>query len=226
MYYIAIKNYHFSITYQLQEINHFMIFIFIGDVIVHETAPVDVVTHCQSCNAALETCDTASLLCHLCSRASNIRRHRHASGQALSCQAEKMVVRSNRILRPVSVGDNVLIPIPNVDRGRGDPRNILCCVLEDKDGNYTLGTNYGTLNSQFARSQFTPTTFKGMSAENVKADITISVREAAREQSIGDGQGFTKCTCKTGCKTKACKCKKSGVLCNSRCHNSLSCKNK
>ena len=40
-----------------------------------------------------------------------------------------MVVRSNRILRHVCVGDNVLVPIPSVDRGRGDPRNLLCCII-------------------------------------------------------------------------------------------------
>jgi len=32
-------------------------------------------------------------------------------------QADEMVSRSNRILRPVNVGDNVLVPIANVDRG-------------------------------------------------------------------------------------------------------------
>ena len=35
-----------------------------------------------------------------------------------------------------------------------------------------------------------------------------------------------RCNCKSGCESGHCKCKKENVLCNSKCHNSLSCKNK
>ena len=40
-------------------------------------------------------------------------------------QADEMVSRSNRILRPVNVGDNVLVPIANVDRGRRDSMDLI-----------------------------------------------------------------------------------------------------
>jgi len=40
-------------------------------------------------------------------------------------QADEMVSRSNRILRPVNVGDNVLVPIANVDRGRREFDNFI-----------------------------------------------------------------------------------------------------
>ena len=53
---------------------------------------------------------------------------------------------------------------------------------------------------------------------------TVSLREAVRSSSIGLGQGFFKCTCTTGCNNR--RCKKPYKICNSRCHNSNSCKNK
>jgi hypothetical protein len=34
----------------------------------------------------------------------------------------------------------------------------------------------------------------------------LCVREAARLESIGDGQGFVKCSCKTGFAIKTCEC--------------------
>ena len=112
-------------------------------------------------------------------------------------QAAKMVVRSNRILRPVCVGDNVLVPIPSVDRGRGDPRSLLCCIIAADGENFKLGTVYGTLETMYCRSRFTPTSFQGMTEANVNKDVSITVRGAARAQSIGDGQGFIRCACKT-----------------------------
>ena len=39
-------------------------------------------------------------------------------------QANRMRNLSERILTEVEVGKNILIPIPIVDRGKGDPRNL------------------------------------------------------------------------------------------------------
>jgi hypothetical protein len=64
-----------------------------------------------------------------------------------------------------------------------------------------------------------PSTFHGLSEAEVDSNTEISVREGARLQSIGDGHGFVECSCKTGCARKTCKCVRSNVLCNSRCHN-------
>jgi hypothetical protein len=41
-----------------------------------------------------------------------------------------MVARSNRKLKPLSVGDNVIIPVSEFDRGKGDPLNLLGVVLD------------------------------------------------------------------------------------------------
>ena len=46
-----------------------------------------------------------------------------------------MVLRSHVDLRAGSIGDNVAVPVPTVDKGRGDPRNILGIIMgvTDKD---------------------------------------------------------------------------------------------
>jgi len=46
----------------------------------------------------------------------------------------------------VKVGDNVLV-MPYVNRGRGDPANLLCVVLDEKDGRFKVATKNGVLNS-------------------------------------------------------------------------------
>ena len=120
----------------------------------------------------------------------------------------------------------MFVPIPDVDRGRADFRNIKAVVIEaDDSGNYKLGTEHGVLSQMYVRSQLEPSVEKLFNVADVPSR-TVSLREAARSSSIGLGQGFFKCTCTTGCNNKRCKCKKADKICNSRCHNSNSCKNK
>ena len=87
------------------------------------------------------------------------------------------------------------------------------------DVNMMMGTRHGMLNSTFSRNQFKLSTFHGLSKTEVDSNTEISVREAVRFKSTGDGQGFAKCSCKAGCARKFCRCARSNVLCNSRCHN-------
>ena len=54
----------------------------------------------------------------------------------------------------------------------------------------------------------------------IKLDKQVSVREAASAVDIAGGQGFLRCNCGGNCSKLICKCKKSKVLCNSRCHQS------
>ena len=120
-----------------------------------------------------------------------------------------------------------MVPIPDVDRGRADLRNIKAIVKKvNGDGMYELGTEFGTLEQLYSRNQFAPTLENFMCLSDVPTNCNISLREAARKNSIGLGQGFFKCNCKTGCTTKRFKCLNAKKICNSRCHHSNSCKNK
>lgn len=134
---------------------------------------------------------------------------------------------SDKIHPPVSIGSNVRIPVPEVDRGRGDPRSIVGVVLETKpDGFYTIGTEQGKINGLYSRSQFSECSKNFISITDVPTDTSISLRSTATAQSIGHGQGVVKCLCKTKCQSKRCNCRKQNMLCTSKCHHSLDCTNK
>ncbi len=67
-----------------------------------------------------------------------------------------MLRTSKNKFPPAKVGDNVTVPVPDVDRGRGDPRNVLCVVLEvTTDGFYRVGNGDGVLETLLARNMFT-----------------------------------------------------------------------
>ena len=117
--------------------------------------------------------------------------------------------------------------MPDVDRGPTDPRNVLAVIMEIKHDKLKLGTEKGILFGYYSYHQVSkapgaPTLLLQDIAENV----TKSLREIVKLQSITGGQGMLKCDCKLGCKTNRCKCKQANVLCNSRCHNSQTCDNK
>jgi hypothetical protein len=99
-----------------------------------------------------------------------------------------MISSSNQILRPIDIGGNVTISIPSVDRGRGDPRNIVCLVthFSADTEQYKLGTRHGLPNQTFLRNQFMLSTCHGFSDAEVDSNTEISVRDASRLQSTGD----------------------------------------
>ena len=186
-------------------------------------APVDddaAANKCLNCAASGE-------LCEICERQERIEERREIARNSQESQAAKMLERSNKRFKPAEEGDNVNVPIPEVDRGRLDPANFTAVVMDhnEETGLCTLGTTVGTLDTQFSRNQFELLPQKFVSTADVPENVTVGVREAARLHSNTGGQGFFKCSCQTKCETKKCKCRKDGVRCNSRCHKNRSCRN-
>ncbi|XP_045511256.1 KRAB-A domain-containing protein 2-like [Colias croceus] len=156
----------------------------------------------------------------------NIANIRKLVGQSLQKQADKMLALSSLKYPAANRGDNVVVKIPDVDRAKADDRNIMAVIIsQETEGMYKLGTKHGILNQLYTRNQFTvcKETF-------IKTDIIpqheVTIRECAKKESHLGGQGFQHCNCTGECVSNKCKCKKSNLMCNSKCHKSLTCKNK
>lgn len=70
---------------------------------------------------------------------SKIFLERKRSKECLEKQAKKMMKLSNEKFSEVDVGRTVRVPIPDVDRARCAPRNVLAVVTNKNEGFYTLG---------------------------------------------------------------------------------------
>ena len=78
-------------------------------------------------------------------------------------------VRSlNKVFDEVEIGCNVVVPIPNVDRGKGDPKNIMAMVQIKSEKGYRLATKQGILLGSYTRNQFEPTDFTAIKKERKK----------------------------------------------------------
>ena len=97
-----------------------------------------------------------------------------------------MVERSAKRFKEAEVHDTVLVPIPDVDRGRCEYPNLKAIVLEAHPGGHLwkLGCMSGVLDQWYSRNQFQPTLEKFMNMDDVPMDKEISLRAAARLESI------------------------------------------
>ncbi|CAI6369221.1 unnamed protein product [Macrosiphum euphorbiae] len=136
---------------------------------------------------------------------------RKIAAHNLKCQADRMVTRGKGILPPLKVGDNVLVSIPSVDRGRGDAANLLSVVMEEKDGKFRIATKEGTLNTWLERNSLAATKYCSLTTTDVQSN-EYSLRELVRLGSVGTGQGYRRCTCRTNCTSKKCTCRKNDMM--------------
>jgi hypothetical protein len=114
---------------------------------------------------------------------------------------------TKRKLSELSVGNNVIFPIPQYDRGPTDPRNILGVIEEVSEYGYLVGTSVGTLSGYLCRNQIEAVNDTSLSISMISS-LQISLREAVRKISKTGGQGYLSCKCKGGCKTLKCKVQK------------------
>jgi hypothetical protein len=158
---------------------------------------------------------------------SNIVRacKRASSGQHTQADSLTRITKQRQTV--LKKGDNVVIPIPTVDRGPTDPRNIKGFVTQVNDhGGYKVSTKVGLIKGYLGRNQIEFCESETVNALDVP-ESELSLRAVASKLSMSGGQRFFHCNCKNGSfKTSRCTCRKFKVLCNSRCHQSLSCTNK
>ena len=134
-----------------------------------------------------------------------------------------MVSLSNSRLPAVDIGTDV-VRVPDLDRGRLAPRNVLAVVVDvSSSGLYLLGTKEGLLERLYTRSEFT-TADNFIEAHDVPSS-SLSLWLASMITS-GSKQGFVSCHCKRHCIDKKCKCLSKNMKCNSMCHFNSCCKNK
>ena len=90
----------------------------------------------QKCNV----CKNLNELCRICIRRKNIADSRNVAKRKQGENAEKMVAQSNKRFKPAEFGENVNVPIPDVDRGKLDPQNFTAVVtkVDHQNGMYII----------------------------------------------------------------------------------------
>ncbi|XP_068235499.1 uncharacterized protein [Palaemon carinicauda] len=118
----------------------------------------------------------------------SISSPRLAESESQRQQAERMVKRSRTELVAGEIGDNIALPIPLVDRGRGDPRNILGVIVSrSMNDQYRVATKSGVLKESYSRNQFDICPERLLKESDINNDIEISLLEAVIKSSISGG---------------------------------------
>jgi hypothetical protein len=96
-----------------------------------------------------------------------------------------MAVIENFLL-PLKVGDNVLVSILSVDRGRGDAANLLAVIIEEKDGKFRIRTKEGILNIRRERNSLASTNYRYLTTADIKQNEYL-LQKLVRLGSVGIG---------------------------------------
>ena len=147
----------------------------------------------EPCSTVEKDGDLSKVVCQSCLTEKNIVKERNLACNKQEKQANRMLSVTAKHFKPREVGENVSVPIPDVDRGRGEFRNVLGVITEvGNDGMYNIGTTHGTLKQKYTRSRFVPNKVTSVEVSDVPDT----------EVNLGSGQGFRRCGCVTGCSEK------------------------
>ncbi|KAK9751539.1 hypothetical protein QE152_g4944 [Popillia japonica] len=126
--------------------------------------------------------------------ADNIRNRQHLIRDKRKMVVTNLEIQANRMKsvslanHPIGkIGETVRIPIPDVDRARGDLRNILGVILAVEDNNYSIGTKLGKLQQMYSGNQFTICKQSMVAIDDVPESVEVSLRECARKSSCVGG---------------------------------------
>ena len=162
---------------------------------------------CPVCSGIVDverTCHTCSLFCHKdCSKQNpdgvecyrcEIQRTRKRSwpmaDREQQQQAEKMLKQSKNAVRPLTVGQNASIRVPEVDRGLTDARYLIVVVTEalegDKESLYRVGCKEGILNRCYSAADLDPLSHVFIAPDQVP-DKELALRSATAKMTGGQG---------------------------------------
>lgn len=115
----------------------------------HKCSVCDQFVH-AICGSYSEDSESFGLIvtCNFCVRKNWVNTEREGAKFGQEQQAQRMVSLSNARLPAVDVGTNVAVRVPNLDRGRLAPRNVLPVVVVSSSGVYLLGMKEGLLQQQ------------------------------------------------------------------------------
>ncbi|XP_047476369.1 uncharacterized protein LOC125030380 [Penaeus chinensis] len=84
-----------------------------------------------------------------------ITEQRKSAREAQLSQAERKVKRSRIDFKAAEEGEYVAVATPMVERGKGDPRNILGVIIGRSDNDlYTIAVKNEILTTKYSRNQF------------------------------------------------------------------------
>ena len=100
-----------------------------------------------------------------------------------------MVKRTRADLKTGLTCDNIAVPVPLVDRGCGDPWNILGIIVNrnlDTD-QYTIAVKAGILNGSYSRDQFDLCPQRLLTVNDVDQENQVSLCTAVTARSSSGG---------------------------------------
>ncbi len=148
---------------------------------------------------------------------------RKRATQTYLSDAKKKIKVHNQFIEDLSsnysIGDYINIKINTVDRTNTDPKILPSVILDTKENKIKVTCEDGSINQWWSlnpvvKLSHLPETLINSQTSQLEE---ISVVTASKLYVHGAVDGTT-CSCKHGCRTKQCACKKKNLACPTKCH--------
>ena len=166
-----------------------------------------------TCGVTIGEGCASMVLCSLCGKLESQQINRVAAVEGLHRQGNRMLARTDSMFAPIPVGTNVRIAIPDQDRWKMGPRNIVCVVMKVEEDFYTVGCRNGILKRSFIRADLEVVDACFLAVEAVPENYT-TLRQCGIGYDADDvniGSNFLQpsfCKCTKRCTTRSCPCRK------------------
>ena len=166
-----------------------------------------------------------------CDMESSNHRHskiRKRATETYLSNANKKIKIHEQLIEDLSancnIGDYVGIKINKVDRTNTDPKILASVVIEKKQNKIKVACEHGIINQWWSVDSLVQLSSVPEALINLKTSELkeISFITASRYFIRGGINGVT-CSCKGGCRTKQCACRKKNISCSTKCHKNGSC---
>ena len=127
------------------------------------------------------------------------------------------------------VGQHVGLQIPVEVKGKTDSKFVVCMEIgrNCKDG-YKLRCEHGLVQGVIRTDQLVTWrsrhSFTFTASDDVSQLQKLSIPAIARMGTKANGVP-ARCSCRKGCKTHTCSCRRANVQCTARCHVGTKCSN-
>ncbi|CAF1659196.1 unnamed protein product, partial [Didymodactylos carnosus] len=130
----------------------------------------------------------------------------------------------NELSKLMTVGDFVGIKIDKVDRTNTEPKILPCTIVEKKEHTVKVACVFGIIDAWWSFDDviFLSSVPNDLVTLKLNDLDEITLITASRLYVRGNANGMV-CSCKSGCKSKHCKCVRNNVKCSTKCHKANIC---
>jgi len=135
----------------------------------------------DSCSYFINNSNGIENNCLICKNEKQIKVNRIEFHERQTIAAKKIAENSEKLLKKLETGVQIVLSVPKVDQGPLDTQNINGLVIDILNGVYQVGTAVGIIKHWCSREELQVISNNGLGDSEVQKDKFVSIREVVKQ---------------------------------------------